>query len=215
MDLQQWLTDVNGRLVGAGECWDLAEDYDKRVVNGPLLATYPSAHAGYAIGVWDGFGRNGVEAAYDQASPDTLALPGWLAVWKWGQPEEPFSHIAVTVSDAGGSVNTMSQNPGPAHYLTLSKQGLAGYLVPKNGGKSSNIQLAGDTTSGSGGNPISDTVNTLSGLANAWTNFQRFVNTPGIWNRVGIYLIGGLIVLAAVVYYFKDETMSAIESVVK
>ena len=214
MDLQQWADDVNQRVIGAGECWDLAEDYDKRVVNGPLLATSPSIHAGYAIGVWDGFGRNGVEAAYTQAGADAVALPGWLAIWQWGQPEEPFSHIAVVIQDRGGSLYLMSQNPGPAHYMVLSKQGLAGYLVPKNGGTASNVELAGNT-SGSGGNPISDTVNTLGGLASAWTNFQRFINTPGIWTRVGIYLLGGLILVAACVYYFKDETMNAIESVVK
>jgi hypothetical protein len=214
MDFQQWCDDVNGKVIGAGECWDLAEDFDKRVVNGPLLNTQVGRHPGYASDVWEGFGSNGVEAAYNQADAGSVALPGWLAIWEFGGPVTPFSHIAPTVSDHGGAVYCMSQNPGPAHFQMISKQGLLGYLVPKNGGSSSNVILAGDNKN-SGSNPISDTVNTLSGLASAWTNFQRFINTPGIWNRVGIYLLGGMIVIAACVYYFKDETMNAIESVVK
>lgn len=207
MNLAEWLKDVDGRTIGAGQCWDLAQDYSNRVTSGGALVTQPSPHAGYAIGVWDGYGANGVEQNWTQADANSIALPGWLAVWRYGSITAPLSHIAPVINDAGLGVYCMTQNPGPAHKMILAKAGLAGYLVPKNGGTASGIQLASDTTTST--NPL----DAIKGFTDTVANIQHFFATPGIWNRIGIYVLGGLILLAAVVFMFKDQLNDVVKEI--
>jgi hypothetical protein len=214
MKLSEWLTDVNGRQIGDGQCWTLAQDYSNRVTNGGNLATQPSPHEGYAIGVWDGYGVSGVEKFYTKAPATSIAGAGWLAIWKYGTSTAPLSHIAVTTGhDYGLTVECMTQNPGPAHLMKISKQGLAGYLVPKNGGTAAGMTavLAGDNTSGS--NPIADGVNAVSGVTNAIANVQHFFATPGQWQRIGIYTLGAALLLAAVIYLLKNDVTNLAKAV--
>lgn len=214
MNLDQWLADVDGKTIGNGQCWGLAEDYSIRVCNGGELYTHPSPHEGYAIGVWDGFESSGVAQFYSKADASQTMLPGWIPIWKWGSPVAPESHIAIGLKDLGYALDCETQNPGSAHRMVIPKLGLAGYLVPKNMGGST-INTAGNITVN---NPVSDatnTINQLQGLASFAVNVRNFFNTPGIWQRIGIYIVGALILLMALIYMFKDELMDTVESVVK
>jgi hypothetical protein len=202
VNFQDWVKSVDGRTVGNGQCWGLAEDYNIRVIGGSTLATAPSPHAGYACGVWDGYGSNGVEKSYTQAPATALAQAGWIPVWKWGSANAPLSHIAVALGDVGIGVDCMTQNPGVSHRMTISKAGLYGYLVPRTSG--GGITLASDNSS----NPIQgavDAVNNVTHLADQISAIQSFFATPGIWQRIGLYTLGALILLAAAVYMFKDS----------
>lgn len=211
MNLDQWLADVNGRAIGAGQCWDLAQDYAARVCGAGTLSTQVGPHPGYASNVWAGFGGNGVEQWFGQAPANATALPGWIAVWDWGSPVAPFSHIAPVVKDYGAAAYCMSQNPGPAHYMPIPKLKLLGYLVPHTMGGGAGVQLAGDTSSSSGTG--SDPFTQISGFVDAVTNVQRFFATPKIWNRIGLYLLAAFILLAAVIYIFKDQAENLAEKV--
>ena len=208
MNLNEWINDVDGRVIGAGQCWDLAQDYSTRVTGGGSLGTSPSPHAGYAIGVWDGYGSNGVEQHYDQAPASAIMGAGWLPVWKFGTITAPLSHIAVGLTDIGVGVACMTQNPGGAHHMVIAKEGLAGYLVPKNGGTSAGIRLASDNTN-SGGNPL----DAISGFTNTVANIQHFFATPGIWQRIGLYAIGVFILFAAITFMLKDNIDDIVKEV--
>lgn len=214
MNLDQWAADVNGRTIGNGQCWDLAQDYASRVCGAGNLNTQLSPHPGYAIGVWDGFGQNGVEQWFTQAGPTETALPGWIAIWHWGSPVAPFSHIAPVIKDYGPAAYCMSQNPGPAHYMPIPKLGLAGYLVPKTLGTplaqtAASVTLADNGIAGQ----IGDTIGQLQGLASFAANVQHFFSTPGIWTRIGVWVLGGLILAAALVYMFKNQAAAAVKEV--
>jgi len=210
MNLDEWLADVNGAEIGNGQCWGLAEDYNRRVIGGSTLATAPSPHAGYACGVWDGYGSNGVERSYTQAPATAIMLPGWIPVWKWGSMIAPLSHIAVGLSDVGLGVECMTQNPGPAHRMVIAKTGLAGYLVPRKGGQSSGITLASDTSN----NPAAGVVNavtSVTALADQIATIQHFFAVPGQWQRIGLYALGIGILSAAGIYLFKNDIAKAIQ----
>lgn len=205
MNRDEWLKDVDGKTVGNGQCWGLAEDYNQRVIGGSTLATAPSPHAGYAIGVWDGYGKNGVERAYSQAPPTAIMQAGWIPIWKYGSANAPLSHIAVGLSDLGVGIDCMTQNPGPSHRMVIAKIGLAGYLVPRNGG--GGITLASDT------NPIAGAItaaSTVTALADQIAAIQHFFATPGQWQRIGVYAVGILILIAAGIYLFKNDLVKAI-----
>lgn len=206
MNFDEWMADVNGRVVGDGQCWTLAQDCYSRVYGGGPLYTHPSAHPGYAIGVWDGYGANGTEAIFDKAPATAIALPGWFAIWHYGSVTAPESHIAMTIGDYGLGVECMSQNPGGAHKRVIPKLGLAGYLVPKTGGKASGFtaNLASDT-SGGGNGGVAGAVDSVTKLADSVATVQHFFAQPGQWQRIGIYALGALILFSAVIYMFKDN----------
>jgi hypothetical protein len=212
VNLNEWLNDVDGKTIGAGQCWDLAQDYSTRVTGGGQLVTRPSPHAGYAIGVWDGYGANGVERNYSQMPAAALMLPGWIPIWRFGSGVAPLSHIAVGLQDYGLGVQCVTQNPGGAHVEVLPKAGLAGYLVPRSGGTASgNVTLASDN------NPVNGAVNavsTVTAMADQIAAIQHFFAVPGQWQRIGVYALGTLILLAAVLYILKNNAPSIMKAVI-
>lgn len=216
MTFSDWLADVDGREIdvdgsAGAQCWDLAQDYLTRCLGGGTLRTGPSSHAGYAIGAWDGFSSNGLNQWFTQAPAGATMLPGWVPVWKWGALFSPLSHIAVGVQDKGGAVSCMSQNPGAAHITSLSKIGLAGYLVPK----SLNNSGPGFVTVGNNtlvSNPITDTVDNMAGLKKMYDDSQTaiaWVSDSGNWLRVGIFTIGGALLLLAIVKLLSKSPVTA------
>lgn len=123
--VDRWVASVQGRAIdmdGAfgAQCVDLARSFSQNVVGtGPIMG---NGRDWYAAGAASG--------AYTQVPPGQPAQKGDIACWgaSWGGG---YGHVAIVLADNGGSLNTMSQNPGPARQMALGKNGLQGYLRPK------------------------------------------------------------------------------------
>lgn len=67
--------------------------------------------------------------AFRQVGAGAAPQVGDIACWGpsmgggWG-------HVAIVLGDAGGAISCMSQNPGPARKMNITKAGLQGYLRP-------------------------------------------------------------------------------------
>ena len=136
-----WLNSVNGRAIEmdsswGAQCWDLWSHYAVNMIGVTFWRTGTNAgggcpqHSGYTCGLWKTFDRSGLNQWFTpvQGPPQR----GDVAIWEWGSPAGPNSHVAIVVEDRGNNVYTMTQNPGAAHYATLSKAGILGYLRPDN-----------------------------------------------------------------------------------
>lgn len=126
--------DVDGQW--GCQCWDLWSHYAVNLIGATYWNTGTNAgggcpsHPGYTCGLWYGFDRSGLGQWF---TPHTgTPQRGDVAIWEWGSPVGPNSHVAIVVEDRGGSVYCMTQNPGASHYGNLSKQGILGYLRPDN-----------------------------------------------------------------------------------
>ena len=194
MTLDEWATDVNGRVIGSGQCVALVEDYAQRVCGTGQISTDGTEHPGYAREMW----HNGPAAGYAQHSPNEPAMPGWIAVWEFGFKYTPLSHVAVVLNDGGTNVQCMTQNPGAAHTMGIPKIGLLGYLSPGGGGgtisTAANIQTAG--------NVISDANNFLS----VWPKVSNWVTNSHNWQRIGLAAIGVIAILIVLIKLFNMET---------
>ena len=138
-NFQNWLNSVNGKSVEmdtswGAQCWDLWSHYAVNMLGVTYWRTGTNAgggcpqHSGYTCGLWKTFDRSGLNQWF---TPHTgTPQRGDVAIWDWGSPAGPNSHVAIVVEDRGNNVYTMTQNPGPAHYATLSKAGILGYLRP-------------------------------------------------------------------------------------
>lgn len=120
-----WINATNGQSVdfdGAygAQCVDLVAAYNVRFIGGPNIRGNGNQ--------W--YGNPEAAGAYIQVGPGQTPQPGDIACWG-GFYGGGYGHVAIVISDAGGSIKTLSQNPGPASILTLSKQGLQGYLRPR------------------------------------------------------------------------------------
>jgi len=138
---QNWLGSVNGVSVEmdtswGAQCWDLWSHYAVNMIGVPYWRTGTNAgggcpsHSGYTCGLWITFGSSGLNQWFTpvQGPPQR----GDVAIWDWGSPAGPNSHVAIVVEDRGNSVYCMTQNPGAAHYANLGKAGILGYLRPDN-----------------------------------------------------------------------------------
>lgn len=136
-----WLASVDGVGLNVdgqhgNQCWDLWSHYAVNVIGATYWNTGTNAgggcpqHSGYTCGLWKTFDRSGLGQWF---TPHTgTPQRGDVAIWEWGSPVGPNSHVAIVVEDRGGSILCMTQNPGPSHYAVLSKQGILGYLRPDN-----------------------------------------------------------------------------------
>lgn len=133
MNIQEWMNNVNGKIIdmdGAygGQCWDLWSNYARNVYGIPAADT--NTVDGYAASVYT--------ARYDRskALQNTFTreadnyTPGYGDVAFWNG--NGMNHVAIVVRDNGnGTLETMSQNPNKAGYLTLTKNGIIGYFHPR------------------------------------------------------------------------------------
>lgn len=136
-----WLNSVNGKSVEmdsswGAQCWDLWSHYAVNMIGVTYWRTGTNAgggcpqHSGYTCGLWKTFDRSGLNQWF---TPHTgTPQRGDVAIWDWGSPAGPNSHVAIVVEDRGNAVYCMTQNPGAAHYANLSKAGILGYLRPDN-----------------------------------------------------------------------------------
>lgn len=204
MNFQAWIDDVNGKFINVdnaygAQCWDLAQDYLTRVLGGGSLQTGPSPHQGYAIGVWDGFGSNGLNQWFTQAPASATPQAGWVAVWKWGAlPFYPLSHIAIVTRNLpGGMVNCMTQNPGPAHIQPLAKAGLAGYLVPKGMGSGAvmdTVLSPGEAVEG-----LVEGTGQITAIIAQLNRISGYLTQPDNWKRIGFFAMGAVMLLLTII----------------
>lgn len=201
MNLQEWIADVEGRVIGSGQCVGLAQDYSTRVVGGGFTATDVGPYPGYAGNMW-----TSNIPGFTRASKHETMMPGWVPIWGKG-PFTPATHVAVGIADAGLGVDCMTQNPGAAKRQIIPKAALLGYLVPSKdvgsgGGSIRTVNSAGDIVEG---------VKTVSAL----NDLKEWVSDGGNWQRVGLYALGFLLVVFAVVYLFRNKSMTLVKEALK
>ena len=129
--------DMDGQY--GAQCWDLWSHYATTLIGvSPARVTYTgaggyhAAHPGFTCAIWYGFDRSGLNQWFTPVAANQPAKPGDVAIWEYGYPATPYSHIAIVVEDRSGSLYTMTQNPGASHYGQITKNGLLGYLRPDN-----------------------------------------------------------------------------------
>ena len=194
MNLDEWISDVEGRSIGSGECVGLAQDYSNRVVTGGFLATDKGPYPGYAGNMW-----TSDIPGYTRKPATSIMLPGWLPVWG-KSPFTPSTHVAVGLADVGLGVYCMTQNPGPATKQTISKVGLLGYLAPNTGPQM--VGIAGDVAKG-----VQGSLGALDSLKES----AEWFTDPDNWKRVGLYSLGAVLVIFAIVFLFKDNTLDLVK----
>jgi hypothetical protein len=127
---QAWINSNNGRFMDfdgqfGAQCVDVFQYYNRDVVGGPQVW-------GNGKDYWP---QAALQGKYTRLGPGVAAQFGDVMCWNghYGLVNGiMYGHIAIVVKDLGnGWVETLSQNPGPAHFVNLSKQGLQGYLRPK------------------------------------------------------------------------------------
>lgn len=133
MDIRTWMNTVNGKIIdmdGAygGQCWDLWSSYARNVYGIPAADT--NTVDGYAASVYTmRYDRSqALQNAFTREAGNYTPVYGDVAFWNGNG----MNHVAIVVRDNGnGTLNTMSQNPDKAGYVTLSKAGIIGYFHPR------------------------------------------------------------------------------------
>lgn len=133
MDIRTWMNTVNGKIIdmdGAygGQCWDLWSSYARNVYGIPAADT--NTVDGYAASVYTmRYDRSqALRNTFTREAANYTPVYGDVAFWNGNG----MNHVAIVVKDNGnGTLSTMSQNPGKAGYVTLSKAGIIGYFHPR------------------------------------------------------------------------------------
>lgn len=134
MDIQEWMDSVNGKIIdmdGAygGQCWDLWSSYARNVYGIPASDT--NTVDGYAASVYTArYDRSeALQNTFIREAGTYTPAYGDVAFWNGNG----MNHVAIVVRDNGnGTLETMSQNPNKAGYVTLTKNGIIGYFHPRN-----------------------------------------------------------------------------------
>ena len=141
MNIQEWMNNVNGKIIdmdGAygGQCWDLWSNYARNVYGIPAADT--NTVDGYAASVYTArYDRSkALQNTFTREAGNYTPVYGDVAFWNGNG----MNHVAIVVRDNGnGTLETMSQNPNKAGYVTLTKNGIIGYFHPRNREGNNNI----------------------------------------------------------------------------
>lgn len=141
MNIQEWMNNVSGKIIdmdGAygGQCWDLWSSYARNVYGIPAADT--NTVDGYAASVYTArYDRSkALQNTFIREAGNYTPVYGDVAFWNGNG----MNHVAIVVRDNGnGTLETMSQNPNKAGYLTLTKNGIIGYFHPRNREGNNNI----------------------------------------------------------------------------
>lgn len=141
MNIQEWMNNVNGKIIdmdGAygGQCWDLWSNYARNVYGIPAADT--NTVDGYAASVYTArYDRSrALQNTFSREAGNYTPVYGDVAFWNGNG----MNHVAIVVRDNGnGTLETMSQNPNKAGYITLTKNGIIGYFHPRNREGDNNI----------------------------------------------------------------------------
>lgn len=120
-----WISRTAGKYVdtdGAygAQCVDLVSLYNTQFVGGGAI--FGNGNQWY--------NNPAANANYVRVPASQRAQKGDIACWN-GVYGGGYGHVCIVVEDRGGSLYTFTQNPGPAHFETLTKGGLQGYLRPR------------------------------------------------------------------------------------
>lgn len=134
MNIQEWINSVNGKTIDmdgaySGQCWDLWSSYARNVYGIPTADT--NTVDGYAASVYTArYDRSrALQNAFTKESANHTPTYGDVAFWK----RSGMNHVAIVIKDNGnGTLQTISQNPNKAGYVTISKNGIIGYFHPRN-----------------------------------------------------------------------------------
>lgn len=141
MNIQEWMNNVNGKIIdmdGAygGQCWDLWSSYARNIYGIPAADT--NTVDGYAASVYTArYDRSkALQNTFTREAGNYTPVYGDVAFWNGNG----MNHVAIVVRDNGnGTLETMSQNPNKAGYVTLTKNGIIGYFHPRNREGDNNI----------------------------------------------------------------------------
>ena len=133
MNIREWINSVNGQVVdmdGAygGQCWDLWSSYARNVYGIPAADT--NTVDGYAASVYTTrYDRSkALQNTFTREARNYTPVYGDVAFWNGNG----MNHVAIVMQDNGnGTLETMSQNPNRAGYMTLTKNGIIGYFHPR------------------------------------------------------------------------------------
>lgn len=133
MNIQEWMNNVNGKIIdmdGAygGQCWDLWSNYARNVYGIPAADT--NTVDGYAASVYtQRYDRSkALQNTFIREAGTYTPVYGDVAFWNGNG----MNHVAIVIRDNGnGTLETMSQNPNKAGYITISKTGIIGYFHPR------------------------------------------------------------------------------------
>ena len=133
MNIREWINSVNGQVVdmdGAygGQCWDLWSSYARNVYGIPAADT--NTVDGYAASVYTTrYDRSkALQNTFTRETGNYTPVYGDVAFWNGNG----MNHVAIVMQDNGnGTLETMSQNPNRAGYMTLTKNGIIGYFHPR------------------------------------------------------------------------------------
>lgn len=133
MNIQEWMNSVNGKTIDidlayGGQCWDLWSSYAQYVYGIPAADT--NTVDGYAASVYTmRYDRSqALRNTFTREAANYTPVYGDVAFWNGNGK----NHVAIVVKDNGnGTLSTVSQNPGKAGYVTLSKAGIIGYFHPR------------------------------------------------------------------------------------
>ncbi len=214
-----WLSLVDGKPVGTGECVALANDFCARVLGVPAPGTDGGTHPGYASSMYEAYSGT----AFKKISPLAPMQPNDLPVWKFGSSVAPLSHVAVGLTDLGPAVLVESQNTNGHRYAektTLPKVGLLGYLRPVGGAGAGTVLASdlGDALGGgawgeflggvgssiAGGGNMADALTgggaaALGSVVGTWGKVLSWLADPENWKRIGIALLGIILIMVALV----------------
>lgn len=133
MNIQEWMNSVNGQVVDmdsayGGQCWDLWSSYARNVYGIPASDT--NTVDGYAASVYtERYNHSqALQNTFTREAGNYTPVYGDVAFWNGNG----MNHVAIVVRDNNnGTLDTMSQNPNKAGYVTLSKNGIIGYFHPR------------------------------------------------------------------------------------
>jgi hypothetical protein len=133
MNISEWMNSVNGKTIDVdeaygGQCWDLWSSYAQYVYGIPAADT--NTVDGYAASVYTTrYDRSrALQDTFSREGADHTPVYGDVAFWNGAG----MNHVAIVIQDNGnGTLNTMSQNPNKAGYVTISKNGIIGYFHPR------------------------------------------------------------------------------------
>lgn len=133
MNIQEWMNSVNGKTIDidlayGGQCWDLWSSYAQNVYGIPAADT--NTVDGYAASVYTSrYDRSrALQNTFNREDANYRPSYGDVAFWNGAG----MNHVAIVIRDNGnGTLETMSQNPNKAGYITIGKKGIIGYFHPR------------------------------------------------------------------------------------
>ncbi|MFV0315499.1 MAG: CHAP domain-containing protein [Microthrixaceae bacterium] len=141
--LTDWADQLDGHYVDRDgyppeqpyQCHDVWLAYLTDILGGQLGDGHAPGVEGFTYEVWRAFPHHRPELRHllTKHPGSRGIMPGDVVFWPPGSNNHPWSHVVVALSaeDSWGTIECLSQNPGPAQITRLSTHQVAGYLRPR------------------------------------------------------------------------------------